>query len=80
MHVKIYYINVIYAVHDGIYIVLHTNIYIYIYIYIYKMSLLKRNSNTKNSYCVGENKNKQTTNQRIIISPFKHCTCIYANL
>ena len=32
MHVKIYYINVIYAVHDGIYIVLHThthNIYIY---------------------------------------------------
>ena len=48
MHVKIYYINVIYAVHDGIYIVLHTHIYIYMYIYIYiqfiyiyEMSLLK---------------------------------------
>ena len=42
IHVKIYYINVIYAVYDGIYIVvLHTNIYIYIYIYICKISLLK---------------------------------------
>ena len=39
------------------------------------MSLLKWNSNTKNTYCVGENKNKQQIQELL----FRLSNIVYAN-